>query len=383
MIAVTADDFTGAAEIGGIGLRHGLKVVIETEVLSYEGVELLVIATDTRSMSSSEAIKVIDTITSDLVALHPKFIYKKLDSALRGHIYDELETQMKASGLHQTLVVPGNPIFHRYVVDGIYTINNVPLNETGFANDPDFPMKSASVADIIGTKKLALNVGLKPGCALPGDGLMVADVSCEDDLTYWAGCVDCSVIPAGGSGFFNAMMQHEFGSKQPVDITSSPVGETSLYVLGSCYPKDGFFKQMILEKRLCVSVMPDDIYYNAEYQQESITSWADEIVNGLLCDKKVVVMVQHPFVNDISVSCRIKDSLGEVIKRVVDRFEPDELFVEGGSTTSAVLSCLQVTKLFPIQEFDTGIIRMKIDKYSKMCLTTKPGSYQWPEAVWK
>jgi len=32
MIAVIADDFTGAAEIGGVGLRYGLQVLIETEV---------------------------------------------------------------------------------------------------------------------------------------------------------------------------------------------------------------------------------------------------------------------------------------------------------------------------------------------------------------
>ena len=32
MIVVIADDFTGAAEIGGIGLKYGLKVVIETNL---------------------------------------------------------------------------------------------------------------------------------------------------------------------------------------------------------------------------------------------------------------------------------------------------------------------------------------------------------------
>jgi uncharacterized protein YgbK (DUF1537 family) len=45
MIAVIADDFTGAAEIGGIGLNHGLRVLIETKVKAVSGIDLLIIAT--------------------------------------------------------------------------------------------------------------------------------------------------------------------------------------------------------------------------------------------------------------------------------------------------------------------------------------------------
>jgi hypothetical protein len=36
MIAVIADDFTGAAEICGIGLRHGLNVILETEAIKHK-----------------------------------------------------------------------------------------------------------------------------------------------------------------------------------------------------------------------------------------------------------------------------------------------------------------------------------------------------------
>ena len=55
MIAVIADDFTGAAEIGGIGLRHGMRVVIETEPVPNGQVDLLVIATDSRSKNQQDA----------------------------------------------------------------------------------------------------------------------------------------------------------------------------------------------------------------------------------------------------------------------------------------------------------------------------------------
>jgi len=55
MIAVIADDFTGAAELGGLGLRYGMSVEIETEVTNDCKVDLLIIATDTRSVSKKQA----------------------------------------------------------------------------------------------------------------------------------------------------------------------------------------------------------------------------------------------------------------------------------------------------------------------------------------
>ena len=93
MIAVIADDFTGAAEIGGIGLRHGLNVIIETRPIPDVNADLMVIATDTRSLQAKEAAEHICQITEQLLKLNPKFIFKKLDSVLRGNVVEELKAQ--------------------------------------------------------------------------------------------------------------------------------------------------------------------------------------------------------------------------------------------------------------------------------------------------
>ena len=39
-------------------------------------------------------------------------------------------------------------------------------------------------------------------------------------------------------------------------------------------------------------------------------------------------------------------------------------------------------EVIPIQELDTGVIRMVIEGAPDFCLTTKPGSYFWPDNVW-
>ena len=75
--------------------------------------------------------------------------------------------------------------------------------------------------------------------------------------------------------------------------------------------------------------------------------------------------------------------MGELIKKVSERTEVNELIIEGGSTTYVVLEHLNIKKLFPVHELDTGVIRMKIEGWHNLCLTTKPGSYYWPDSFWQ
>ena len=63
MIVVIADDITGAAELAGIGLRYGLRVVVADDILSAKETELLVVYTNTRSMMEKDAVAVMTMMT--------------------------------------------------------------------------------------------------------------------------------------------------------------------------------------------------------------------------------------------------------------------------------------------------------------------------------
>lgn len=106
MIAVISDDFSGAAEIGGIGIRNGFSVTIDTSVNKNYTCEILVIATNTRSLGKVEALKQIKQITRELLELNPDFIYKKTDSLLRGKVADELTVQLEISGKKKCCLFP-------------------------------------------------------------------------------------------------------------------------------------------------------------------------------------------------------------------------------------------------------------------------------------
>ena len=82
MIVVIADDFTGAAELAGIGLEHGLSVDIAIEqVDSSPETEMLVLATDTRSKGSGEAVDELRALSTYLKSIPYSFLYKKVEAA--------------------------------------------------------------------------------------------------------------------------------------------------------------------------------------------------------------------------------------------------------------------------------------------------------------
>ena len=129
---VVADDITGAAEMAGIAFAQGLSVRLVCgssaccDTVAVNGTT--VIATDTRSMTEAEAVAETQKASfliphSSLLIPHSSFlIYKKTDSALRGHVVAELSALMQAMGYHRAVYLPANPSKGRVIRGGIYYI---------------------------------------------------------------------------------------------------------------------------------------------------------------------------------------------------------------------------------------------------------------------
>lgn len=98
MIAVIADDFTGAAELAGISLRYGLKVSLFTREVKDTGADVLIVSSDSRSMNREEALQETRHLLEQLIALNPSMIYKKTDSVMRGYVAEELKLQRELQG---------------------------------------------------------------------------------------------------------------------------------------------------------------------------------------------------------------------------------------------------------------------------------------------
>ena len=134
MIIVVADDFTGAAELAGVGLSHGLSVELDIDGTEYSGADMLVIATDTRSKKLEDALEEVKKLSGKLMKHKPDWIFKKIDSVLRGHILEETKVMVDTLQLKGAILVPANPALGRVIIDGIYYINEEPIQSTSFSD---------------------------------------------------------------------------------------------------------------------------------------------------------------------------------------------------------------------------------------------------------
>src|ERR1043166_6604152 len=160
MIGVIADDLTGAAEIGAVGLRHGLAAEIVLAPGESSGkADLICFDSDSRSCSAEEAAGRAAGGARMLRDWRAEWIYKKVDSVLRGQVVAEVEAVLKELGFALAVLAPANPSLGRTIQNGHYLINNEPIDKTEFARDPEHPRSSSSVVALLGgSRQLALQI---------------------------------------------------------------------------------------------------------------------------------------------------------------------------------------------------------------------------------
>src|ERR1044072_5016515 len=181
MIVVIADDFTGAAELAGIGLRYHLKVELGAQVNKDTKADLFVVATDTRTMSEADAVQEMEKHTRELMALRPEMIFKKTDSVLRGHVLAELRAQLSLTGFEKAVLVSANPALGRTIKDGRYYLQVKTVHESSFSYDPDFAITSSVITDMLRCNGYPVAVK-KPAEALPATGIIVGEANQTADL---------------------------------------------------------------------------------------------------------------------------------------------------------------------------------------------------------
>lgn len=379
MIAVIADDFTGAAEIGGIGLRYGMDVVIETSLGNGITPDLLIIATNTRSMSPVPAAEEIRKITGQLLALNPEMIFKKLDSVLRGNVADEISAQMEIMGNKRALVVAGNPRLGRTITGGIYRVNEVMLHQTSFAGDPEFPRRSSSVLELVQSGSCKVS-SCSPGDRLPESGIIIGDVNGQDDMMHWAGSGDGSTVLCGSAGFFDEILDRKFRKISQPAGEICRISEKSLFVLGSLFPKSEKMMNKINGIGMVKMNMPDHIYKDPVINDKAVRSWSNDIIEKM-SEGRVVITIDNKGKFIPAQPEKIRKIIGKLIFLIMEKVEIRDLLIEGGATTYEVFRYLNIRKLYPFLELDLGIIRMKVEEYPELVVTTKPGSYSWPEGI--
>jgi D-threonate/D-erythronate kinase len=384
MIVVIADDLTGAAELGGLGLKYGLKVEVVASENLHSTADLLVISADTRSMEKMQAVKTMSNLTSLVKKMRPALIYKKVDSVMRGHVIAELSAQMKVLELPRALLVPANPRLGRTIFNGNYFIHDRPIHLSSFSSDPEFPIVDSRVLNMLGGNSVQIQVKKKEE-ELPETGIAVGEASTTRDVEGWAAKADRkNMLLAGAADFFEAILArtHVYGSLHAEPNKTEP-GSTYLFVCGSTFDKSRQLINDIKKHGGPVSYMPLSIANAIQSSGNQYNEWCSEVVKLLSEKGKAIIAIDERTTESDKTSAKdLREKTAVIVSRIMKRVAVSELIIEGGSTASAIIRNLGFTNFFPVHDYTPGVVRMKVAGQENLHFTLKPGSYNWPDQVW-
>jgi uncharacterized protein YgbK (DUF1537 family) len=387
-VLVIADDLSGAAEIAGIGARHGLAVRLERDVPAGAHDGLTVLDTDTRLVAQDDADERVRRFVRLLRPVDFDLIYKKTDSVFRGPILAELDALMDAFARPAGLLIAQNPSRGRTICGGEYRIDGVPLNETRFAQDPEYPARTADALTLLGKsshRKTAVGAAAAATTAeKPAAGVTIGEAADVADVRRWADAIGAAgdVLPAGGADFFQAILESRGLPSSRTYLTALPPGRT-LLVCGTSPAFSGNVVARAEAEGIAICAMPD----HSQGSVASLEGWHAAARQALDASGRALIVIQRPLDRAPGVAQRFQAALAEVVGRLLAPPGPgaDNLLLEGGATASAVCRRMNWHQFDVEGEFAPGVVQMHVlgpGGSTGHRLVIKPGSYAWPDAVW-
>lgn len=380
---VIADDITGAAEIAGIAHATGhparLLCGCPAGGDSVATGAVTVIATDTRSMTEGEAAAETRRIISPLSLEGDggRLLFKKTDSALRGHVVAELTALMQTTGYQRAVYLPANPSKERTIRNGIYYIKGVPIADTAFSYDPEFPAHTSS---------------LKERFPDAGDhGIIMPDAESTDDIRRVIERYDDGkTLFAGAADLFTAVLPKGQGidrltSSTSLTSTTGPTGLSRPNVLILC----GSTQSRPLDLGIPVAPMPREVYdgeRGADYWFQALIATPHALGETSHCDAtrskrdpspltSLILTIPHTHRTGKEVAVHLRTVMAEMARRLVSLHRPDQLIVEGGATAWATLNALGWHEFQIERQAAPGVVQMSATNGT--LVTLKPGSYPW------
>jgi uncharacterized protein YgbK (DUF1537 family) len=131
LVAIIADDLTGALDVSAPFARRGLRVQI---AVSLEGLasavmadaDLVCVNTGSRELPAESAVRRIAEAASKLAQTAPAIVFNKIDSRLKGHVKLGIETCLEMFERKNAVLAPAIPAQGRLVRDGRIVGGGVP-----------------------------------------------------------------------------------------------------------------------------------------------------------------------------------------------------------------------------------------------------------------
>jgi D-threonate/D-erythronate kinase len=230
-VVLVADDLTGACDAGAAFIHSGRSVRVwfrpGVEFSAPESVQAF--TTNSRSLSSVRAARVVSRAVSSLGSGAGSLFFKKVDSACRGPLGAEILAAQSALSMRAILFAPAFPSAGRKVRNGILEIRD----SAGECNE----VRLAGLFPITVRHHIA-NISSPSGLAPAlesGKTILVCDSESQADLENLARAAQDipRLLYAGSAGLAEALAGLNYVSQPPALI---PASERTLIVAGSPHP---------------------------------------------------------------------------------------------------------------------------------------------------
>ncbi len=395
-VGVLADDLTGAFDTGVQFRSWGLTVEVLVgdvkEPSKLEGVDVVVVDTETRSLGREDAFWRIYRSTERLTRLGAERIYKKIDSTLRGNIGAELDAAMEAAHAGFAFFAPAYPTYGRTTLAGKQLVDNNPIDKTEYAGE--LGVKSAEIAEIIGAQSKR-RVGLvgfdsvKGGPdsirvqveALKRDGVEVAvfDALTEKHLIDIAKAAGDTKLLVGSAGFASEMpLGLGMRSPKPILSVCGSTRRLSRIQVKNLHDRLGFKEVDIGVDRLIDggAAVKAEVSRCVGEAVEALRAGVDVSITSAPREGSAEGFIAHARLRGIKeqqARLFIEEAMGEITGAILGEADVLGLILTGGATSLMVCQKLGADRVSIVEEIEPGIPLLRLS--TGLPAVTKAGGF--------
>lgn len=387
-IIIIADDLTGAADTG-VQFCPFYDDTVLTSYLQLLGTETLGPGSATALYTNSRALDIMSahtrlrSVARRLIKLEPLWIYKKIDSCLRGNPGAETEALMDELAYDVSFIAPAFPEMGRTTVDGTHLVHGIPLAQTEISRDPVTPVTESDLAKIIGSQS-RYPVGHIPLNLLEGEETLlqdeierqirggskhiVFDATNRDHLDRISRLVFSSshrILPVGSAGLAagiggllppgpivknNFHRSAEDGNHLLVCGTNSEVTRRQIKTLMAVHS----YEEIALDPAILIEEHREDDFINRVSSLQSKLSAKHSIVT-IGASRQLPAATQQLISQETAQS--MIQELGRFLSTVMTGTRPGLLLLTGGDTADAVLTSAGAEGIRILGEILTGVVQ--------------------------
>lgn len=416
-ILIIADDLTGGADTG----VQFCAFFDETILVPYHRLpcalgqagetvcRAISVFTNSRTLAPDDARKRLLSVARQCSQSKPKWIYKKIDSCLRGNLGAEIEAIMDGLGFELSFIAPAFPEMGRTTANDIHLVHGVPVNQTEISQDPVAPVTESRVSRLVAQQSrypvghVALDSLQKGEARLQkeitrlvqrGARHIVFDSTCRDHLDVISRLLtsfDRRILPVGSAGLAAGLgCVLPAGLRSRKDESRAPAGGNHLIISGTA--SDVTKKQL----KALLQVYPySEIILTADQladsdQRDVLLKKASETA-GKLSAENVIIRIGSEANGQMTAGKpprlhraeSVAEGIGLFVAEALKRRRPGFLFATGGDTANAILAAIDGSAIRILGEIVRGMVHGRLigGRLNGLAMITKAGAFGEADAL--